>query len=321
LNFPPNDIQLPQWPPVVLPGDRVGVAALSGPVDGGRLDHGLDALRALGFEPVEAANLRRRHGLFAGSDEERVEAFHALAADASIRAIFFARGGWGVPRILPLIDWSLLAETPRAYVGYSDLTPLLGQIVDRLGWIAFHGPMVAADLARGLLPEEQRSLLAALAGMRQELPLAGHAWPDAAPAVPIRGRLAGGNLSMLASLVGTPWALRLEQRLLVIEDVNEVPFRLDRMLTQLGQTGILPVIQGMILGHMTALGGPQPLSADGTVGALDVFREQAARHALPLAWGLPAGHDRPNWTLPLGAVATLEPHPGRLVIDPADLLA
>ncbi len=151
-------------PPPAGPGDRVGVAALSGPVDPGRLAEGVEALKRLGFEPVLADNLLQRHGLFAGSDAERLAGFHRLAADPDLPVILFARGGHGVLRILPDLDWDLLARRPRAYMGFSDLTPFLLAVVHRLGLVAFHGPMVAADLARGLSAEDEASFLAALAG-------------------------------------------------------------------------------------------------------------------------------------------------------------
>ena len=137
----------------------MGVAALSGPVDPVRLEAGLAELRRLGLTPVPADNLlaRSANGLFAGEDAERLAAFHRLAAEPDLPAILFARGGYGVPRILPWIDWDLLRRYPRAYVGYSDLTPFLLEVVRRLGWVAFHGPMVAADFARGQSPDEEES--------------------------------------------------------------------------------------------------------------------------------------------------------------------
>ncbi|MEM6794038.1 MAG: LD-carboxypeptidase, partial [Acidobacteriota bacterium] len=137
-------------PPAVRPGQRaIGVAAISGAVDAGRLDRGIRALEALGFRVVEASNLRTRQGLFAGSDAERLAGLHRLVADPEVGAIVFARGGWGAPRLLGAVDWDLLAAHPKAYVGYSDLTPFLLAITARLGLATFHGPMVAADLARG----------------------------------------------------------------------------------------------------------------------------------------------------------------------------
>src|SRR5690606_33959647 len=130
-------------PPPVRPGDRIGVAALSGTIDPERLERGLAEVVALGFEPVLADNLAQRAGLFAGSDSERLEGLLRLADDPTIPAIFFACVCHGARRLLPAIDWDRLARVPRAYVGYSDLTPFLLQVVERLGLVAFHGPMVA----------------------------------------------------------------------------------------------------------------------------------------------------------------------------------
>ena len=187
-------------PPPLRPGDAVGVAALSGPVDPDRLERGLGELRRLGYEPVKARNLGARRGFLAGSDEERLAAFHQMATNADLKAIFFARGGYGVPRLLPDIDWGLLARFPRAYVGYSDLTPFLLQVVERLGLVAFHGPMVAADMARGLGAEERESLVACLEGrFPQALAL-----PFCAPGPAVEGPLLGGCLSLLVSLLAPP---------------------------------------------------------------------------------------------------------------------
>ena len=280
------------------PGDRVGVAALSGPVDPGRLERGLEALAGLGFEPVRAANLASRRGLFAGSDDERLDAFHELAADPSIAAIVFARGGWGLLRVLPRIDWDLLARRPRAWVGYSDLTPFLLEVVRRLGLVAFHGPMVAADLARGLLPEEESSFLGALAGdYPAEHPLERSLRPGAAS-----GPLLGGCLSLLVATLGTPYAPDLEGSLVVWEDVDEPPYRIDRMLTHLRLSGSLDRISGMIVGHLDAAGPGGPGREVGS----SLIAESLADHAWPLAWGARSGHRAPNWTLPLGLPARLD---------------
>lgn len=279
------------------------MAALSGPVDPARLAVGVAALSSLGFEVVPAANLPSRHrGLFAGDDAERLEAFHQLAADPSLRAIFFARGGWGLPRLLPALDWELLARHPRAYIGYSDLTPFLLGLTERCGWISFHGPMVAADFARGLDPAELASLLAAL-GEDQQLsyPLVGTTATE-----PVEAPLSGGCLSLLAATCGTPGAPDLAGKMLFIEDVGEPAYRLDRMLTQLRQAGRLAAIRAMIVGHLTALGG-RPLAAAEAAALLEVFSEHAEALAVPLAWGLAAGHDAPNYTLPLGAIARIDP--------------
>lgn len=298
----------------MLPGARVGVAALSGPVDSESLRRGLEALSALGFVPVPAPNVSARtpERLHAGSDDERLDGFHELAADPDVAAIFFARGGHGLLRLLPRLDWDLLASRPRAYVGYSDLTPLLLELTRRLGLVTFHGPMVAADLARGLEPDERSSFLDALAGrLPREVPLAG------AAAGAAEGPLLGGCLSMLTATLGTPWAPELDGSLLFLEDVGEPLYRLDRMLTHLALSHRLTGIRGLILGHAAAADRVDEAAAP------PVWVERglavAGRSGLPVGWGAPAGHQAPNHTLPLGAAARLQGltaagRPARLVV-------
>ena len=292
----------PVLPPSVRPGDRVGVAALSGPVDPTRLAHGMQELTRLGLVPVPARNLAENSGLFAGDDGERAAAFHELADDPSLTAIFFARGGHGVLRILPLLDWQRLAATPRAYIGYSDLTPFLLNVVERLGLVAFHGPMVAAEMARGLSAEESRSLLASLAGdLRQELPLARVSSGAGAP----EGPLLGGCLSLLAAVAGTPFATPLAGSVLFLEDVHEPLYRVDRMLTQLYLSGSLASIPAMVLGASI-------LSVHDEAAAARI-RERTGESTLGL--GLAAGHTTPNFTLPLGSFARIDADSSLLVID------
>lgn len=296
-------------PPPVRPGDRVGVAALSGPADPRRLEAGMKALAGLGFEPVAARNLSDRTHLFAGSDRDRLDAFHELAADRDLPAIVFLRGGYGLTRLLPDLDWELLGRRPRAYVGYSDLTPFLVEVPRRLGLASFHGPMVAGDLARGLGGDEARSLLACLAGeLPRELPVILD--PEERYRAPVEGPLLGGCLSLLVATLGTPWAPDLEGSVLFLEDVGEPLYRLDRMLTHLRLSGRLNSIRALIFGHLGCLDSPRPDPA----GCITALRRGLADFPWPVAWGLPAGHESPNLTLPLGLPCRLEPAEGRLVV-------
>ena len=288
-------------PPAVRPGDRIGVAALSGPVDGERLAAGIEALYGLGFEPVLASNLSCRSGLFAGSDEERLAGFHQLVADDGLGAIVFARGGHGILRLLPRLDWDLLARRPRAYVGYSDLTPLLNLLVERLGQVALHGPMVATDLARGLDDAERESFLSALAGERPG-PMA-----IAGDGDPVEGTLIGGCLSLLNSVVGTEFELRCRDRIVFWEDVEEPLYRLDRMLTQLKLSGSLTRVRGMIVGRFKLL------EEDEELGLLpELLVEWGREFSCPVSYGLMSGHCQPNLTLPLGARVRVDPLRGEL---------
>lgn len=314
----------PILPPPVSPGARIGVAALSGPIDPDRLDRGLATLRRLGFDPVPAANLRSKTELFAGTDTERLDGFHRLVADDSIDAVIFARGGAGVMRLLPRIDWRLLERRPRAYMGYSDLTPFLHAVVDRLGLVAWHGPMVAADLARGpdgWTPELERSFLGALAGRPPEpIPVSGWLRPPETGGV--SGRLAGGCLSLLASTQGTPWAPRTAGTVLFWEDVGEPLYRVDRMLTHLELSGSLTAIRGMIVGHCRLAG------ANARQGEMDEPAEQLrralaeplARFDWPVAFGVPAGHESPNLPLPLGLDVRLDPADEAVVVLPSNTM-
>lgn len=298
-----------QLPPPAGPGDRVGVAALSGPVDPARLDAGVSALRRLGFEPVLADNLRSRHGFLAGTDAERLAAFHRLVADPSLAAIFFSRGGYGLMRLLPALDWDLLRHYPRAYVGYSDLTPFLLGLAERLGLVSFHGPLVAGELARGLSGKEEESLLGALAGRYPaELPFSATLREGRNGGA--SGPLLGGCLSLLSATLGTPFFPDLEGSLVFWEDVNEPPYKVDRMLTHLTLSGNLANIEGMVVGHLG--GGAEPGGEPAEWPSL--VASSLSGYSWPLAWGLESGHFAPNRTLPVGLPARLDTANGRLVL-------
>jgi len=290
------------------------VAALSGPVRSERLEAGIAALRRLGFEPVLADNLagrgsaQSRHGLFAGDDVERLAAFHRLAADPDLPAILFARGGAGLLRVLPGIDWDLLARRPRAYLGYSDLTPFLLAVVARLGLAAFHGPLVAAELARGLDRAEEEAFLGALAGRYPTaVPIRGWLRPPVSGTV--AGPLLGGCLSLLAGTLGTPYFPDLAGSVLFWEDVNEPPYKVDRMLTHLRLSDNLTKIEAMIVGHVNGgeVSGSKPDERSSAAPDWPALVEDSlAGFAWPLAWGLDSGHLAPNLTLPLGLAAALD---------------
>ena len=296
------------WPPPVGRGDRIGIAALSGPIAEERLRAGVAGLEELGFEVVLAANLRpgaKREGrdLFAGSDRQRLQAFHDLAADEGIAAIVFARGGYGATRLLERIDWRLLAGRPRPYVGYSDLTPFLLGLVDRAGMVAFHGPMLV-DFARGLRPEERTSFLEALAGKRSMAWQLETVVPGVSAGRPeaLEGRLLGGCLTMLAATAGTGFLPDLRDSILVLEDIDEPEYRIDRLLTQLRTSRRVAGVRAVVAGQFT------------NCDARDSLIDFAEVLGVPLLAGLPAGHEAPNHTLPLGAPVRVDPDAGTLEV-------
>ncbi|MFQ5525201.1 MAG: LD-carboxypeptidase [Thermoanaerobaculia bacterium] len=294
-------MKLASMPPPLNEGDRVGVAALSGPVEATALEAGAEALRGAGLEPVLAANLGRSEGPFAGRDEERLHGFMDLAGDPDIKAIFFARGGHGILRVLPALDWEVLSRHPRAYLGYSDVTPFLNLVVERLGLIAFHGPMVAVEWADGLDSREQESMWKLLSGdLELDVPVVGTGGRA-------QGVLKGGCLSLIAATAGTEFSPRLDEAVLFFEDVAEPLYRLDRMLTQLRLSGSLAKIKAMVAGRI------EPVESDPVSDGLPALLADFSRDLnCPAAWDLPSGHSRPNITLPLGARVRLDAEVGSL---------
>ncbi len=294
--YTPRSLRVPE---PVRPGDRLGVAALSGPVSAERLERGLDTIRGLGFEPVLAENLLQREGLHAGRDAARLAGLHDLLNDGSVRGIVFARGGHGVLSLLPHIDWDLIARRRIALVGYSDLTPLLLRVVQGCDLVTFHGPMVATEMAHEPSASETDRWVEILGGgLDQKYEIRGLRGGRA------EGQLLGGCLSMIVATAGTPFFPEFERSLLFLEDIGEATYRWDRMLTQLRLSGSLDGAEGLLLGHFSAGNGPQPDDPE--------WREWVERVAsevpFPVADGLCCGHGRPNLMLPLGVPALLDTH-------------
>ena len=294
---------MPTKPRALRPGDVIGVAAPAGPVDEERLRRGVAELERLGFAARLGGGVLERRGFTAGSIDTRVDQLHDLFADSAIAAVACARGGAGIVQLLPHLDRELLARNPKPLLGYSDVT-LLHLEMERLGLPSLHGPMVARELAEGDGGYDAASLRHALTGE-------GAAYasePDDLVALAggrAEGVLRGGCLSLLAAAAGTPWARRGgdEPTLLFLEDVDERPYRVDRMLRQLRASGALQGVTGVVFGDMK---GCAP-SFEEDYSLEDVLLEALEGLDLPVALGLSSGHTQhPQVTLPLGVRARLE---------------
>jgi len=276
-------------------GDLVAVVAPAGAIDDLDLNAGVRVLETSGFRVRLGASVRNRNGYFAGTDRERAADIHAMFRDPEVRGILTARGGYGSGRILPLLDPEIVRAYPKIFVGHSDVTCLLNDFVQRAGMVTFHGPMVAGLPHR---PEITVPFLAMLRGERI-------GWHQTAEAViqpgTAEGVIVGGCLSLIVSQLGTPFGMETRGRLLFLEDVNEKPYRIDRMLTQMRQAGLFDEVAGVIFGDMIGCGDP----AGERVSVCDVISEVFATADYPVAYGLPSGHGRGTVTLPLGVRARL----------------
>ncbi len=287
-----------EWvlPRRLSPGSKIGVAAVSGPVDEEKLESGIAVLRAKGYTVVEASNLRARRGFLAGKDEERAAGYRALLCDPSVDAIFFARGGYGASRVLRHLDVEEMRANPKIQLGGSDLTALFAWIQRHSGLVTFYGPMVAVEMAA------QTGDLGWEAMLRGE-PVEPHAIAREDVITPgtAEGILMGGCLSLLASLCGTPEAVRGEGAILFWEDTGEETYRLDRLLTQLERSGTFEGLRGMVIGSVVPL-----RNAESSETVREYLFDRFARAPFPVATGLAAGHlPRPR-TLPLGVRARLD---------------
>ncbi|HSP96478.1 MAG TPA: LD-carboxypeptidase [Candidatus Dormibacteraeota bacterium] len=281
-------------PAPLRPGDLIAVTAPAAAVDVAAVEAGARLLERAGFTVRIGETVGKQAGYLAGTDAERLAELQALFADRTVRAIIAARGGYGSGRLLPRFDVETARRHSKLFVGYSDVTFLLVELVQRANLVVFHGPMVA-DFAAN--PTGTEALLRMLSGDRTGWNL--RAREIVQPGTG-EGVIVGGCLSILVAGLGTPHAVDTTGRLLFLEDVNEKPFRVDRMLTQLRQAGKLDGVAGVLFGDMTGCG-----HAGDAVTVRDVIREAFAGARYPVVFGLPTGHGGGTATLPLGVRARL----------------
>ena len=301
-------------------GDVIGVLApASAPPDPKNIDRSVEVLEGLGFKPKLATNARKRWGFLAGSDRDRAGDLMKMFKERKVKAILCVRGGYGTARLLPLLDYGVIGSNPKIFIGYSDITSLHCAFLVKAGMISFHGPMLNSDFIKEGMPEfTLRSFLRTLMedvapgsiceGFSKkgvEVLRRGH----------VSGRLIGGNISILCSTLGTPFQPSFKNRILFFEDLDEVPYRFDRMLTQLLNAGLLQQVAGIAIGTNRACKDPKAKRAKEyrqTVG--DVFKERLLPLKVPIVCGLPFGHVPHNATIPVGARALLDAQTGDLVI-------
>jgi len=293
-------------PRPLRPGDTIAVVAPAGPVDPDRLSRGLSRLAFAGFVPKTADGLLEREGYLAGDDPRRAAQLRWAVSLPDARAVIAARGGYGTARVLPRIPWQAITARPCLLIGYSDFTAILAYLSTRLRIPAIHGPMVAADLARRYDPDSFEAFLRLVGGKTDPRE------PWGSPSDRLRGGtaegvLCGGCLSVITSLLGTPYEPDFRGALLFLEDVREPAYRIDRMLTQWIQSGKLTRIEGILAGRIA------PVRGESEEDLRRVFTAAGKRLSVPVRYGFPAGHGPVNIPLPFGVRARIDSR-GRLFL-------
>lgn len=259
----------------------------------------MERCRSLGLTPILGSSAHRRTGYFAGTDEERAADFQAALNDDSIDAIWALRGGYGTVRLLERVDFSVMREKPKAFIGFSDNTTL-HLVLFNMGVVSFHGPHPGADFPDATRAAFERVLFndepADLLPLRPSDPAPRSVRPGSA-----RGRLIGGNLSLLAAACGTDACLQARNAIVFIEDVGEATYRIDRALAQLYHSGAFVGVAGFAFGRFT-----DTPESENDRPVEEVLLEIADRLRVPAAVDFPIGHIEHNWTVPVGVMAELD---------------
>jgi muramoyltetrapeptide carboxypeptidase len=280
-------------------GDCIGIVSPASPYPNEEiLKKGVAYFEGRGFRIKTGESIHHKRGYLAGPDNERIFDLHAMFADPDVRAIIAVRGGYGCGRLLPLVDYDHIRRNPKIFIGYSDLTALQMAIFSRAGLVTYSGPMVAADFGKDIDTETESSFWNAMLGgiygkpLQFESPLK----PLFNP-VSFDGVLLGGNLSVLCSITGTPYLPDFTGSVLALEEIDEAPYRIDRMLNHLRLAGILEKVKGIVLGQFTDC----VQTNDGpTLSLEEVFEDHLGDLGIPVIAGLPFGHEKKKVTLAWG---------------------
>lgn len=290
-------------------GGTVGVIAPASSLSAADFDKALQNLADLGFKTKVGKYARGRNGFLAGTDKERLEDLHWAFSDKEIDAVWCVRGGYGVSRLLPDVDFKLIKKNPKIFIGYSDITALHLAISQNCGLVTFHGPVAASTYSDYPKKHVVNVLMNPSAPYKIELSPDNQAKESNLFKTEVitkgkaRGKLIGGNLSLLTALAGTPFGLQnVKGKILFTEDVGEQPYRVDRMLTQLMQSVDLRSLAGIALGVFEDCNPKDPNSQS----LIEVVKDRLGNLGIPIIYGLSFGHIRDQFTLPVGIEAELD---------------
>jgi muramoyltetrapeptide carboxypeptidase len=282
------------------PGDTIGIIAPAGPFDQESFERGVALIQNMGFATRIDPRISARQGYLAGTDASRAAQVNAMVADTEVKAVICARGGYGSLRILEALDYAAIGSFAKALIGFSDITALHRAILLRSSLVTLHGPMVTTlpRCDEGSRTSWFRALTEPTAPV-MDLSHARVLAPGKA-----EGVLSGGNLATLCHLTGTPVGTGFEGQILLLEEIGEAPYRIDRMLTQMKLAGLFDGLAGLVLGDFENCGAAVEIDA--------LVQERFADMAIPIVSGVRIGHGRSNWTVPLGVATRLDTTAGEL---------
>ncbi|MFD2925129.1 S66 peptidase family protein [Halobacillus naozhouensis] len=294
-------------------GDTVGVVAPASPPNLSNLQCSLHFLHQLGLHVKIAPHVRSEYGYLAGTDSQRLEDLHTMFADSSISGIICAGGGYGTSRIARFIDYKLIKRNPKIFWGYSDITFLHTSIQQQTGLVTFHGPMLCSDvgkenfdpLSKSMFQQLFEPMVLTYSEAISPLNIISHG--EAC------GEIVGGNLSLLVNSIGSAYEMDTRNKLLLIEDVGEEPYRIDSFLSQLKLAGKLDQAAGVIIGDFSKA---TPKNPEGSLTLEQVFNFYFSSLKKPVLSGFKIGHCLPHFAVPLGSLATLSSPSKTLKINP-----
>ena len=290
-----------QKPKKLNKNDVIGIISpASSPEESTRVERGVKYLESLGYRVKVGANVGKNHGYLAGSDNERVDDLHSMFKDKNIKAIFTLRGGYGAFRLLDKIDYRIIRNNPKIFVGYSEITSLQMAFLEKANLITFAGPMVSVDFYDEVSPYTNEYFWATITSNKK---LGKLKYPENQKLPYLQkgiasGRLIGGNLAVFAALLGTEYFPNLTGKILMIEDVGELPYRVDRMFNQLRLSGTLKKVKGIILGRFVDCHEHDPNKKTLTLG--EVISDYVGALKIPSIYTFPHGHIKDFVTIPFG---------------------
>ncbi len=295
-------------------GDKIGLITPASNIEEDRIQVAIAQVKSLGFIPVEGNHIREKYGYLAGTDHQRLQDLHKMYADPEIKAIWCIRGGYGCTRLLPYIDFDLIKKNPKPLIGYSDITALHISILQECNQVSFHGPNAGPEMNAYSLDyfnkvffESNRSLSVSNVEDSSDYDEVVTINPGKA-----KGKLTGGNLSLIAAMTGTRWQMKGKKKIVCLEDIGEDTYRIDRMLTQVIQSGALDSARGLMLGQFKNC---HPKNPSRSLSLVECLKDRLVPLGIPAVYGMSYGHIKHNFTLPIGAEARIDTAQAQLEID------